>query len=211
MGGWRTNQIRLAIWLLAIATGVPSLAQNQATAGKPTAQQHQAQAQGHRQSNRHAGDWLKKYKDVPPDQQEKALENDAAFRRLPPDRQAKLRQQLQSFRSLPPQKQQKVLNRMQTWERLTPEQKMREIVSTITSKGQVTIPVQVRRLMGVGTNAKIAFVITDDGAVQLKAPRYSTVDSLRGAAGSLKRPLSKEEMLEVAHDEAAAAKSGRDR
>jgi AbrB family looped-hinge helix DNA binding protein len=83
---------------------------------------------------------------------------------------------------------------------------MKEIVSTITSKGQVTIPVEVRRYLGVGTNDKVAFVIGDEGEVQLKAPRYSTIASLRGAAGSLKKPLAKEEVLEIAHDEAIAAK-----
>ncbi len=83
---------------------------------------------------------------------------------------------------------------------------MKEIVSTITSKGQVTIPVEVRRHMGVDTNDKVSFIIGDDGEVQLKAPRYSTIESLRGAAGSLKVPTSKEAMLDIAHEEAAAEK-----
>jgi AbrB family looped-hinge helix DNA binding protein len=83
---------------------------------------------------------------------------------------------------------------------------MKEIISTITSKGQVTIPAEIRRLLGVGTNDKISFVIGDEGEVHLKPPRFSTIESLRGAAGSLKRPLSKKEMLEIAHGEAAASK-----
>ncbi|MBI2864482.1 MAG: type II toxin-antitoxin system PrlF family antitoxin [Chloroflexi bacterium] len=36
---------------------------------------------------------------------------------------------------------------------------MKEILSTITSKGQVTIPAEVRRHLGVNTHDKIAFVI----------------------------------------------------
>jgi AbrB family looped-hinge helix DNA binding protein len=84
---------------------------------------------------------------------------------------------------------------------------MREIVSTITSKGQVTVPVEVRRHLGVGANDKLSFVISDEGEVKLKAPRYSTIESLRGAAGSLEWALSKEEMLEIAHEEAIAEKS----
>jgi len=90
----------------------------------PAPQQHVAPpaVQAPRQQ-RHAGDWLRQYKDLPPDEQEKALQNDPAFRNLPPRRQQILRDRLQSFSSLPPQQQLRVLNRMETWEHLTPEQK----------------------------------------------------------------------------------------
>jgi hypothetical protein len=77
------------------------------------------------QPQHHAGDWLRKYKNVPPDQQQRALENDPQFRRLSPERQQLLRQRLQRFNSLPPERQQQTLNRMETWEHLTPEQKER--------------------------------------------------------------------------------------
>src|SRR4051794_33602689 len=89
---------------------------------------------------------------------------------------------------------------------LTMREAMKEIVSTITSKGQVTIPSAVRRHLGIGTNDKITFVIGDDGEVQLKAPRYSTIASLRGAAGALPRPLSWKEVREIAREDALAAK-----
>jgi hypothetical protein len=71
----------------------------------------------------HAGDWLRRYKDLPPAEQERALQSDPGFRRLTPERQQQLRQRLQHFSSLPPQQQLRVLNRMETWEHLTPEQK----------------------------------------------------------------------------------------
>jgi uncharacterized protein DUF3106 len=78
----------------------------------------QSQPQGH-----HAGQWLRQYKDLPPQQQQKALENDSQFRSLPPERQQRLRERLQHFSSLPPERQQRILNRMETWEHLTPPQK----------------------------------------------------------------------------------------
>lgn len=71
----------------------------------------------------HAGDWLRRYKDLPPGEQERALQNDPGFRRLSPERQQQLRQRLQHFSNLPPQQQLRMLNRMETWEHLTPEQK----------------------------------------------------------------------------------------
>src|SRR5262249_40642476 len=42
--------------------------------------------QGH-----HSGQWLRRYKDVPLEQQEKALSNDPQFRSLPQDRQQRFR------------------------------------------------------------------------------------------------------------------------
>lgn len=80
---------------------------------------------------------------------------------------------------------------------------MREIVSTITSKGQVTIPAVVRRHLGVDTNDKIAFVIEDDGRVSVSVPAYPTIESLRGIAGSLPRPLSWQAIEEIVQDERA--------
>ena len=79
----------------------------------------------HPRARGHAGDWLRRYKDLPPAEQEHELQRDPGFRRLSPERQQQLRQRLQHFSSLPPQQQLRMLNRMETWEHLTPEQKQR--------------------------------------------------------------------------------------
>jgi hypothetical protein len=81
------------------------------------------QRQEARQQANHAGQWLRRYKDLPPDQQQKALDNDPQFRSLPPARQQILRERLLRFNSLPPQQQNRILQRMETWEHLTPDQK----------------------------------------------------------------------------------------
>ena len=75
------------------------------------------------------------------------------------------------------------------------------IVSTITSKGQVTIPARVRRHLGVKTRDKIAFVLEPAGMVRLKTPRFTTIASLRGAAGSLRKLLRWEQMRTIARNE----------
>jgi hypothetical protein len=84
-----------------------------------------AQIQNHPQPRPggHAGDWLRRYKGMSPGEQERALQNDPAFRRLSPEHQQLLRQRLHHFASLPPEQQQRMLNRMETWEHLTPGQK----------------------------------------------------------------------------------------
>lgn len=92
----------------------------------------------------HAGDWLRKYKDLPPDQQQKALESDPQFRKLPPDRQVLLQQQLHRFSSLPPDKQKIILKRMETWEHLTEAQK--KAAKTVFTKIRQLPPAR-RKLM----------------------------------------------------------------
>ncbi len=78
---------------------------------------------------------------------------------------------------------------------------MKEFISTINSRGQVTIPSEVRKYLGIKTNDKIAFVIESEGTVRLRVPRYPNIASLRGAAGTLKEPLSWQQMQEIAQED----------
>jgi antitoxin PrlF len=81
---------------------------------------------------------------------------------------------------------------------------MKEILMTITSKGQVTIPAEVRRYLGLEKNQKIALVIEEEtGTVCLKAPRYPDVASLRGAAGKLAREFTWDEMRAISREDRA--------
>ncbi|CAG0946386.1 hypothetical protein ANRL1_02962 [Anaerolineae bacterium] len=75
---------------------------------------------------------------------------------------------------------------------------MKEIVMTMSSKGQVTIPAEVRRHLGLQKNQKIALVIERTGEVKLKVPRYPSLDVVMGKAGRLNRPLSWHEVRSVA-------------
>ena len=81
----------------------------------------------------------------------------------------------------------------------------RHIPSTISSKGQVTIPAEVRRLLGVGTNDKIAFQITDKGDVLLTVPQYRSIADLAGAAGKLPYPPTEQDLKNIVAEERAKA------
>ncbi len=70
----------------------------------------------------HRGDWLRKYGNLPPTEQEQQLKQDPGFRNLSPDKQNQLLERLRSFNSQPPEKKQQMLNRMETFEHMTPEQ-----------------------------------------------------------------------------------------
>ena len=80
---------------------------------------------------------------------------------------------------------------------------MKEIVSTVTSKGQITIPVELRKYLDIREGDKLSFVIEDDGSVRVAPPRYQNIASLRGMAGTLERPLTWEEMIETAREDRA--------
>lgn len=86
---------------------------------------------------------------------------------------------------------------------------MREIIAKVTSKGQVTIPVEIRRLLNVPNDSKLAFIIDDERSVRIGPATFPTIDeSLRGTAGTLKRPMSWNEMREVARDDYISRKFG---
>jgi AbrB family looped-hinge helix DNA binding protein len=83
---------------------------------------------------------------------------------------------------------------------------MLEILATVTEKGQVTIPADVRRKLGIGTREKVAFVVTDDGRVEVRRPTFPTVRSMIGIAGKLPKPMDWNEMRQIAHEDAGLAK-----
>ncbi len=63
---------------------------------------------------------------------------------------------------------------------------VKELVSTVTVKGQVTIPIEVRRLLGVKPHDKVVFRI-EDGRVELQPTTMSLEDTF-GAVTPLQRP-----------------------
>ena len=68
---------------------------------------------------------------------------------------------------------------------------MKEIVTTMTQRGQVTVPAEVRRLLGLKPRDKVAFEI-NDGKVEISAASFT----LETAFGSV-RPATKTEDLKA--------------
>lgn len=96
--------------------------------GFPLAQRDHGQQQNSPQSrpvNPRAGDWLRKHLAQPPQEQQRALENDPDFRALPQQQQQQLRDRLQKFNALPPDRRERIVQRMQAWDRMSPQQRNR--------------------------------------------------------------------------------------
>ncbi len=81
---------------------------------------------------------------------------------------------------------------------------MNQLTSTITRKGQVTLPAEVQRHLGVMDRDKVAFVLEEGGTVRVRPVEYPTIASLRGAAGTLPRPISWHEMIQIAREDQLA-------
>lgn len=80
---------------------------------------------------------------------------------------------------------------------------MKELLSTVTQRGQVTIPAEVRRLLGTKTGDKVAFQI-EDHTVRLVPVKF-TLESAYGSVTPMHRPEDfeaiKEQVLEARAEE----------
>ncbi len=79
--------------------------------------------------------------------------------------------------------------------------------ATMTSKGQVTIPADVRQRMGLGAGDRIEFVELESGGFAIK-PAIDDVRSLKGVLRKPEKPVSTDDM-NAAIRKRAAARSGR--
>lgn len=64
--------------------------------------------------------------------------------------------------------------------------------STITAKGQTTVPQQVRERIGAGPGTRLVWHVMPDGRLIVRAKTHSVLD----LAGSLKAPKGKRVKIE---------------
>jgi AbrB family looped-hinge helix DNA binding protein len=77
--------------------------------------------------------------------------------------------------------------------------------STITSKGQITIPAVVRAALGVSTGDRVEFVQVEQGRFELLAATLS-VSALKGMIKKPIKPVTLAEMNEAIASNGAKAK-----
>ena len=78
---------------------------------------------------------------------------------------------------------------------------MIEIIATLTQRGQVTVPVEVQRALGIMPRQKVAFTI-DGNQVRL-APVAFTLESAYGSVTPLHRPEDFDTMIAEAMEDHA--------
>jgi hypothetical protein len=110
---------------------VPPMAQNMnpnpgkaPNAGNPSAQPGK-NAQGNEGRNLMGlpPKWVDRLQSMPPQEQERFMQNNERFKSLPPDRQEQIRRQLGNWNRMTPQQQEDFRRREQALEQMTPEQR----------------------------------------------------------------------------------------
>lgn len=76
---------------------------------------------------------------------------------------------------------------------------MQRLSMKVTSKGQVTIPVEVRRLLGIGPNDAIDFKV-EEGRVSVERSGSSVVERTAGLLGPGGPPEGEAELRSIGED-----------
>jgi antitoxin PrlF len=67
------------------------------------------------------------------------------------------------------------------------------VSATVTNKGQITIPKEVREKLNLQTGDKLEFLVQEDGTAKV-VPLTSSVTKLKGMVAKPKKPVSLEDM-----------------
>jgi len=86
---------------------------------------------------------------------------------------------------------------------------MQRIQAKLSSKSQVTLPANVRDVLGVGPGDRILWKVDDDGKVSISAAPKLTVRDLRGIVPAIDRAMSDD--LDAEIEEAMADLTALDR
>jgi AbrB family looped-hinge helix DNA binding protein len=77
--------------------------------------------------------------------------------------------------------------------------KDREFTVSLSSKGQLTLPAEIRQLLSLEQGTRLRIRVRDDGTIELKKPTFTTIAELAGIGQRFQQSLA-----ETLDDEAAA-------
>ncbi|MEO6919547.1 MAG: AbrB/MazE/SpoVT family DNA-binding domain-containing protein [Collimonas sp.] len=78
--------------------------------------------------------------------------------------------------------------------------------ATVTSKGQVTIPVDVRNQLGLSAGDRIEFILNEDTGRYEVVPATHSVTALKGIIRKPAQPVSIEDMNAAIAEQGASAR-----
>jgi AbrB family looped-hinge helix DNA binding protein len=79
---------------------------------------------------------------------------------------------------------------------------MKELTATVTQRSQVTIPAEIRRLLGIKAHDRVIFSIEDNQVILQPAPR--SLQSLAGSLTPLNSGLDPDERIREAKEDKIA-------
>lgn len=86
-----------------------------------------------------------------------------------------------------------------------------EYTVTLSSKGQLTLPAEVRQQLALARGARLRLRLRDDGTVELTKPQFARIADLAGIGRGRAVTLAPAEARERAHEERWHAKQERSR
>ena len=89
---------------------------------------------------------MERLQEMPPDKQDKFLQNNERFQNLPPDQQARIRERLETWNKLSPAQQEEFRERQRIWEQLTPDQR-RDVQQRLLPRWQQVPPARRQAIM----------------------------------------------------------------
>lgn len=86
---------------------------------------------------------------------------------------------------------------------------MRQVVGSVSTKGQVTLPAEMREQLGLRPGDKVQMVV-EDHTIVVKRADDDSIDSAYRSIPALKKKLTLKEIREIAEEDAAieAAQEG---
>lgn len=72
-------------------------------------------------------------------------------------------------------------------------------LGTLTSKGQITLPAEARKALGLNPQDKVVFRLVD-GKLEL-SPLPMTFEQLRGSVPALATPLDDDELMRITRED----------
>ena len=80
---------------------------------------------------------------------------------------------------------------------------MTELLTTVTSKGQVTIPQEAREALGLKPGDRVRFIVEEGGRIAIR--RVMSLDEIAGSVAALSPPKTWNEIEQIVADERAEA------
>lgn len=113
--------------------------------------------------------WVESLREMPPEQQDRFLQNNARFQSLPPARQAQIRQNLAKWNQLTPEQKDRIRSTEQMFEQMTPEQREHFRDELVPQLAQ--LPPE-RRQRVIGHWRRLQVMTPEEQQAALRDPRF---------------------------------------